>query len=101
MKRSGNIRFEREQDASSRARTQPRLLPPETYQQKSDHVEPSRHCYVIFCYPPALVGIILNLGLHSAMTGEQTQRLARSIQADGLQVLIAMNPTFFAVDADF
>ncbi len=32
---------------------------------------------------------------------EQTERLARSIEADGLQVFVAVNPTFFAVDADF
>src|SRR3989440_8489787 len=35
------------------------------------------------------------------MTGRQTERLARSIEADGLQVFVAVNPTFFAVDADF
>jgi len=31
----------------SRVRTEPRLLPPEAYQQKSDRVERSRHCYAI------------------------------------------------------
>jgi len=31
----------------SRVRTELRLLPPETYQQKSDCVERSRHCYAI------------------------------------------------------
>src|SRR5437899_4142021 len=35
------------------------------------------------------------------MTGRKTERLARSIEADGLQVFVAVNPTFFAVDADF
>src|SRR6266404_611429 len=35
------------------------------------------------------------------MTGKETARLARSIEADGLQVFVAVNPTFFAVDADF
>src|SRR6266446_5642469 len=35
------------------------------------------------------------------MTGKETARLACSIEADGLQVFVAVNPTFFAVDADF
>src|SRR6266436_6592734 len=35
------------------------------------------------------------------MTGKETECLARSIEADGLQVFVAVNPTFFAVDADF
>src|SRR5580704_5990316 len=33
----------------SRVRTELRLLPPEAYQQKSDRVERSRHCYAIKC----------------------------------------------------
>src|SRR6266446_4860475 len=35
------------------------------------------------------------------MTGKETECLARSIEADGLQVFVAVNPTFFAVDTDF
>src|SRR5882724_13716350 len=35
------------------------------------------------------------------MTGKETARLACSIEADGLQVFVAVNPTFFAVDTDF
>src|SRR5260370_41922238 len=35
------------------------------------------------------------------MTGRQTERLARSIEADGFQVFVAVNPSFFAIDADF
>src|SRR5437016_8073427 len=30
----------------------------------------------------------------------RTARLARSVEADGLQVFVAVNPTFVAVDAD-
>ena len=52
-------------------------------------------------HPPAMLGIILNSGLRSANDRGQTEHLARSIEADGLQVFVAVNPTFFAVDADF
>ena len=35
------------------------------------------------------------------MTGRQTERLACSIEANGLQVFVSVNPAFFAADADF
>ena len=35
----------------SRVRTELRLLPPEAYQPKSDHVERGRHCYAIKSSP--------------------------------------------------
>ena len=47
-----------------------------------------------------MLGIILNTGLRSANDRGQTEHLARSIETDGLQVFVALNPTFFAVDAD-
>src|SRR5882724_1870825 len=44
---------------------------------------------------------IINKEKAGQMTGKETERLARSIEADGLQVFVAVNPAFFAVDADF